>query len=191
MRSWCRTVNVMVFASLVRKEIFSGSLYGNYITETVSGKAVSIYSACQDSLMLIYGILPENNELWPSPLWYLQTFMLRKETSPSSWHALQCPPETEVWTLFFGIISGSSGNCPDVLNWALEQHSWGSLLYLQSLIPNWENRDMSATKIRVCTHALYRQRLFLSMEQWAEEENQQSVMHLCWLTNGTRRKYRN
>lgn len=92
---------------------------------------------------------------------------------------------------FFGIVSGSYGNCPDVLNSALEQHSWVSPLYLQSLTPNRENRDMSAAKICVCTDAQHRHRLFPSTEQRAEEENQQSVMHLYGPTNGTRRKYRN
>lgn len=161
------------------------------MAETMSGKAVSIYSSCWESLTFVYGILPEKNELWPSPLWYLQTSVLRKETSPSSWHALQWPPEIEIWTLFFGIVSGSYGNCPDVLNSALEQHSWVSPLYLQSLTPNRENRDMSAAKICVCTDAQHRHRLFPSTEQRAEEENQQSVMHLYGPTNGTRRKYRN
>lgn len=51
-------------ASLVKKEIFLGSLHGNHITEAMSGQSVSVYSA--ESLMFIYGMLPQNNELWPS-----------------------------------------------------------------------------------------------------------------------------
>lgn len=109
-------------ASLVKKEIFLGSLHGNYITEAMSGQAVSVYSA--ESLMFIYGMLPQNNELWPSLLWWLQTFMLRRETTSSSCCALQCPPGTDVWTLFSGILSGSYGNDLHVLTSALEQHSW-------------------------------------------------------------------
>lgn len=157
-KTWCHNVtmswSIESIASLVKKEVFLGGLYRN-VTETMLGKAVSIYSACRDSIIFTYGLLPENNELWPSPLWWLQIFMLRKETSPSACRALQRPPETEVGALFFGIISGSYGNCPDVLNSAIEQHSWGSWLYLQSLIPGWENKNVSATKIRVCTHAVH------------------------------------
>lgn len=129
----------------MRKEISSGSWCRN-IAEAMSGKAVSSHSPCQETLTFIYGILPENNELWPSPLWYLQTPMLRKETSPSSWHALWCPPETEVWTLFLGIVSVSYESCPDVLSSALEQHSWASLLYLQSFIQT-ERAGMSTAEI--------------------------------------------
>lgn len=68
-------------------------------------------------------------------------------------------------------VFGSYGNGPDVLNSALEWHSWGSLLYLQSLIPDWENRAVRATKIHACTHAVHTHGLFLYMEQWAENRS--------------------
>lgn len=136
-------------------KVFLGGLYRSYVTEAMLNKAVIISSACRESITFTYGQFPENNELWPSPFRWLQTFILRKETSPSAHHVLQCPPETEVWALFFGIKSGSYGNCPDVLNSALEQHSWGFWLYLQSLIPGRENKNVRTAKIRVCTHAVH------------------------------------
>lgn len=132
--SWCHEA-LKKCCILSEKGSILRKLLWDYITEAMLGKAVSIYSACRESVTFIYEMLPENNELWPSALWWLQIFMLRKETSPSSCHALQCPPETEVWTLFFGFLSGSYGNCPDVLNSALEQHPWDLCCICSHLFP--------------------------------------------------------
>ena len=186
------------YSSSVKKEVFLGGLYRTYVAEAMLSKAVSIFSACRESITSIYGQLPENNELWPSPFLWLQTFILRKETSPSACRVLQCPPETEIWALFFGIISGSYGNCPGVLNSALEQHSWGSWLYLQSLIPGRENKNVSAAKTRVRTHAVHTWAIsvcatagrgvgpskwyapFLT-DKWGKEETQKLIFEFLFL----------
>ena len=72
----------------------------------------------------VWNALP-NNELRPSPWRWLQAFMLSEDSSPSSCRALPCPAGPEAQTLFSGSIGGSCGNCPDVLNSALKQHSRG------------------------------------------------------------------
>ena len=47
------------YSSLVKKEVFLGGLYRTYVAEAMLSKAVSIFSACRESITSIYGQLPE------------------------------------------------------------------------------------------------------------------------------------
>lgn len=146
----------------------------------MSGKAVSVYSACRESVTFVYGILSKDNELWPCPLWWLQTFMLRKEDSLSSRQALRCPPGTAVWTSLFWH-----------LKWLLWKLPWrAAACSIRTALPGMGTVSAVASsrwgeRGREHHHGpcMHTHRLLLHMGQAGWAVGQQSGAHLHWLTN--------
>lgn len=88
-----------------------------------------------------------------------------------------------------GILSGSCGNCPNVLNSALEQHSWGASLCLQALVPDWGNRGRECHWDTCMPHAAHTQAISVHGTVGRRAEHKVGWNFVGW-QNEIGRKYR-